>query len=78
VGGSKQAIRIYSDACRGLYTLANSGQSKYGGWSIQGFEQYNELKTTLAQQGRDNPNYHHPCHSASSSTKMHRKHKPFE
>jgi len=36
--GGKQAIRIYSDACRGRYTLADSGQSKYGGWSLQGLE----------------------------------------
>jgi len=54
VVGGKQAIRIYSDDCRGQYTLADSGQSKYGGWSLQGLERYNELKE-MADQGRENP-----------------------
>ena len=53
--GEKSILRIYKKECRGKYTKADCGQSRYGGWTRAGLERYKAL-CTLAEQGRKSPN----------------------
>jgi len=49
----KASLRIYSDKCKGKYTLLDNGQSKYGGWTAEGMNRYKVL-LTAAKLGRAN------------------------
>jgi len=50
----KPSLRIYSDKCKGKYTLSDNGQSKYGGWTEEGMLRYKEL-LGFAKAGRAKP-----------------------
>ena len=51
VNGKASPLGIYSDKCKGKYTLSDNSQSKYGGWTAASMNWYKEL-LTVAKDGR--------------------------
>jgi len=54
MNGPNMILRIYSENCKGKYTLSDRGQSKYGGWTHEGLKRYVKL-VKMARKGRCYP-----------------------